>query len=58
MLANRIEEISEWRAVYPRRVKRGVISLTTIDWRKGLLGAFLSFSLYVCVCLGIWWDEG
>ena len=31
---NRIEEISEWRAVYPGRITKGVggvISVTTVD---------------------------
>ena len=62
MLPNRIE-ISEWRAVYPGRIKGGVgegervISLTTVDERKGCLGAFVRF-LCLCVCLGIRRDEG
>ena len=33
-----------------------VISLTTVDWRKGCWG--VSFVFSVCVCLGVWRDEG
>ena len=46
--------------MYPGRIKRlggGVISLTTVDERKGCLGAFVRF-LSLCVHLGIRRDEG
>ena len=47
----RIEEISGYGAVYPGRIMRGVISITTGDIRKGCLGQFFVFSvcMYVCV---------
>ena len=48
----RIEGISGCGAVYPERITRGVISLTTSDSWKGCWGSFFRF-LGMCVCLGI-----
>ena len=48
----RIEGISGGGAVYPERIIRGVISLTTGDSRRGCLGAIFRF-LGLCVCLYI-----
>ena len=36
----------------------GVISLTTVDWRKGCWGFSFVFSVCVCVCVGVRQDEG
>ena len=53
----RIEELAECRAVYPGRIKRrggggGLISLTTVDNKKGCWGFSLVFS--VCVYVYVW----
>ena len=48
----RIECFIGGGAVYPGRITRGVISLTTGDSRRGCLGAIFSF-LGLCVCLYI-----
>ena len=49
----RIEWFIGGGAVYPERITRGVISLTTGDSRRGCLGAIFRF-LGLYVCLYIW----
>ena len=50
-----IDELAECRAVYPGRITRGgvggVISLTTIDNKKGCWGFSFVFSVCVYVCM-------
>ena len=50
----RIEELAECRAVYPGRIMKGgggLISLTTVDNKKGCWGFSFVFSVCVYVCM-------